>query len=184
MRYLYATYPLDCPGIPEREGYLDAIREVTGDDLSAFFARYIGGTEELPYAETFAVAGLRLAWDWKKADSGATRPTLGLRSKSEGGSLKVTGVVRDGPAYAAGISADDELVALNGYRVADEGTLRERLNDCKDDDRVVLTLFRREELQTVEVTLAAAPHDMLSIEQAEHPNEVQRAIYASWLATK
>ncbi len=184
MRYLYVAYPLDGPGIPERAGYLEAIRHVTGQDLSDFFERYIGGTDELPYTDAFGAAGLRLAWDWKDKSGGEGRPALGVRTKTEGGTLKVAGVVRDGPAYQAGLTADDELVALNGYRVADENSLRERLSDRKVGEHVVLTLFRREELRTLEVTLGVAPQDKLSIELVDQPNELQREMYASWLRIK
>ncbi len=182
LRHLYAAYPLDGPGIPEREGYLGAIREVTGHDFGDFFARYIGGTAELPYTETLGAAGLELQWDWKdKAADGGARPALGLRTKSEGGLLKVTGVVRDAPAYQAGLTADDELVAVDGYRISNEASLRERLHERKVGDRVTITLFRRDELRTVELTLAPAPQDKLVLQPVGEPDELQRRIYTSWL---
>ncbi|HEX6293454.1 MAG TPA: PDZ domain-containing protein [Herpetosiphonaceae bacterium] len=183
LRYLFRAYPLDGPGIPERDGYLDAIREATGQDLSDFFARYIGGTDELPYAQIFEAAGLRPSWDWKEkaADGRSPRPALGIRTRHDGGQLRVSAVLSDGPAYQAGLSADDEIVAVDGYRVADEATLRERLNDRGSDARVSLTIFRREELRTIEVALAVPTHDRLTIEQVAQPDELPRRIYASWL---
>lgn len=182
MRHLYTAYPLDGPGIPEREGYLGAIQEVTGLDFGDFFARYIGGTDELPYTEILGAAGLQLQWDWKdKPTDGNVRPTLGVRVKSEGGLLKIAGVVRDGPAYQAGLTAEDELVALDGYRITDEAGLHERLNDRKVGDLVAVTLFRRDELRTIEVALEPTPQDKLVLEQAAQPDELQRLIYTNWL---
>jgi len=182
MRYLYQTYPYEVPGVPERKGYLDAIREVTGQDLAAFFERYIAGVDELPYDALFGAVGLKLMWDWKdKTANKTSRPTLGLRTKSEAGQLKVAGVVVDGPAYQAGVSADDELVALDGFRISDENTLRERLNDRRVGDRITLTLFRREELRTLEVTLDAVPHDKLKLKRVAQLDELQQHTYTSWL---
>jgi predicted metalloprotease with PDZ domain len=186
MRYLFRQYPLDGPGIPEREGYLSALREVSGQDLSDFFARYIGGTEELPFDQIFAAAGLKLRWDWKDkaADGRSPRPALGLRTRQESGQLKVAAVLTDTPAYQAGISADDEIVAVDGYRVTDDAGLRDRLNDRRSGERVTLTLFRREELRTIEVELVAAPQDTLAIEPVPQPNKQQQQIYASWLGIR
>jgi len=183
MRYLFRQYPIDGPGIPERDGYLAAIREVTGQDLSEFFARYIGGTDELPFDQTLGAAGLKLSWNWKDkaADGKSPRPILGARTKHVEGQLKVAAVPTDTPAYQAGISADDEIVAVDGYRVTDDAGLRERLNDRKVGERVTLTLFRREELRTIEVELAASAEDKLAIEPVAQPDATQQQIYAGWL---
>ena len=183
MRYLFRQYPIDGPGIPERDGYLAAIREVTGQDLSEFFARYIGGTDELPFDQTLGAAGLKLSWNWKdKATDGTSpRPMLGARTKHVEGQLRVAAVLTDTPAYQAGISADDEIVAVDGYRVTDDAGLRERLNDRKVGERVTLTLFRREEIRTIEVELAASAGDKLAIEPVAQPDAIQQQIYAGWL---
>jgi predicted metalloprotease with PDZ domain len=186
LRYLFKTYPLDGPGIAERAGYLAALREVTGHDLSDFFAQYIGGTAELPYDDLLAAAGLKLTWDWKEKaiNGGGPRPVLGIRGKHESGQIRVAAVLADGPAYRAGLSADDEIVAVNGYRVTDDAGLRERLNDRRSGDRVTLTIFRREEQRSIEVELAAASPDKLVIEPVVQPDDLQQRIYESWLAQR
>jgi predicted metalloprotease with PDZ domain len=181
MRYLHQAYPLDGPGIADRYGYVEAIKDVTGQDLTDFFDRYIAGTNELPYDELLGAAGLALRWDWKDKTNGEPQPTLGVRLKQAGGQLLVASVVSDGPAYAAGLHADDEIVAIDGYRVADEASLRDRLHDHRAGDTVALTIFRREELRGVHVVLAPAPHDTLTLEQVADPTDEQRRVRASWL---
>jgi predicted metalloprotease with PDZ domain len=126
-------------------------------------------------------AGLALRWDWKDKTNGEPQPTLGVRLKQAGGQLLVASVVSDGPAYAAGLHADDEIVAIDGHRVADEASLRDRLHDHRAGDTVALTIFRREELRGVHVVLAPAPHDTLTLEQVADPIDEQRRVRASWL---
>lgn len=181
MRYLYHAYPIDGPGIADRHGFIEAIKNVTGHNLNEFFNRYIAGTDELPYADLFSVAGLELTWDWKDTQNGEPKPTLGVRLVERSGQLMVANVLRDGPAYAAGLNADDEIVALNGYRVTDEAGLRTRLDDLHPGDIVTLTVFRREELRAIDVTLATAPYDKLTIQLIEEPSDVQQLIYNGWL---
>lgn len=182
MRYLWQAYPLSGPGIPERAGYLEAIREVTGLELDEFFARYIGGVDELPFAELFAAAGLSMRWDWaNKSPDGTPRPALGVRTKRDGGQLKVTHVLRDTPAYNAGLNADDEIIAVDDFRVADDATLRDRLDDHGEGEAVTLTVARREQLRTIAVTLAQPAPDKLAIERAAEPDHQQRRLYDRWL---
>jgi predicted metalloprotease with PDZ domain len=181
MRHLYQAYPVDGPGVADRDGYVKAIKQVTDQDLSDFFERYIAGTDELPYDELLGGAGLKLRWDWEDKTNGAAKPTFGVRLKQANGQLLVASVLSDGPAYAAGLHADDEIVAIDGYRVNDEGSLRERLHDRRMDDTVTLTVFRREELRTIDVALAPAPHDTLVIEPVAEPTTAQQRICAEWL---
>lgn len=182
LRHLFQAYPLSSPGIPERAGYLAAILEATGLDLGEFFTRYIGGVEELPYSELLGAVGLTLRWDWaNKAPDGTPRPALGVRTRRDSGQLKITTVLRDTPGYAAGLNADDEIIALDDFRVADDGALRERLDDRRSGDVVTLTVARREQLRTIPVTLAAPAPDKLVIERVAEPDEQQRRIYQRWL---
>jgi predicted metalloprotease with PDZ domain len=181
MCHLYQTYPIDEPGVADRHGYVQAINDMTGQDLGDFFERYIAGMDELPYDELLGAAGLRLRWDWKDAPNGEPKPTLGVRLKQNGGQLLVASVLSDGPAYAAGLSADDEIVAIDGHRVVDEASLRDRLHDHRAGDQVTLTVFRREELRTIDIPLAPAPHDKLHLEQVADPTDEQRRVQRSWL---
>jgi len=181
MRHLYQAYPVGGPGVADRQGYVQAIKDVTSQDLTAFFDRYIAGTDELPYDELLGAAGLTLRWSSTNATNGEAKPTLGVRLKQAGGQLLVASVLSNGPAYAAGLHADDEIVAIDGHRVADEASLRDRLHDHHAGDRVVLTLFRREELRSVDVVLVPAPHDKLILEQVADPTDEQQRVRASWL---
>jgi len=181
MRHLYRTYPIDRPGVADRHGYIQAIKDVTDQDLTDFFDRYIAGTDELPYDDVLGAAGLALRWDWKDKTNGEAKPTLGVRLKQAGGQLLVASVISDGPAYAAGLTADDEIVAINGYRVNDEAGVRERIHDRRVGEYVTLAVFRREELRTIPVPLAPAPHDMLVIAPVAEPTTEQQRIRAGWL---
>jgi predicted metalloprotease with PDZ domain len=105
-----------------------------------------------------------------------------LNGRVEGGRLKVASLRSTGPAYAAGISAGDEVVALDGWRV-DEARLNARVGERSPGDSVTLSVFRRDELLHIPVTLAAAPFDKLALVRAERPSELQERVYRDWLRT-
>jgi predicted metalloprotease with PDZ domain len=54
-----ASYYLHGRGYTE-EDVVRAVSEVMGTDMHPWFARYVGGVEELPWEETLALAGMRL----------------------------------------------------------------------------------------------------------------------------
>ena len=63
---------------------------------------------------------------------------------------------RDSPGSAAGINVDDEILAIGEFRVrADRWD--NRLDQYKVGDRVALLVARREQLQRLDLTLAAEP---------------------------
>jgi predicted metalloprotease with PDZ domain len=96
------------------------------------------------------------------------------------GPSTVASVLADSPAMEAGIYADDEIVALDGYRVDGAGLLA-RCEEKKPNDAVRVTLFRRDQLIEVTVQLSAKPADALYLARVENPTPAQRAAYFKWL---
>ncbi len=180
LRQLYAAYPISGPGIPEEGALLAVVEELTGDRqgvFGEFFARYVSGVAELDYARALAVAGLELHWERK-----GPRAWLGCSFKRQGERTLIESVRSDGPAWASGVYAGDELLALDGWRVNDE-RLNERLEERQPGDTVRLTLFRGDALIEAPVTLAEAPPDRAVIAPVAASDDAQRRAYRSWLGT-
>ncbi|MEM8532256.1 MAG: PDZ domain-containing protein [Chloroflexota bacterium] len=185
MRYLYASYPADKPGFPEQSGFRDAVETVgtlNGRKMyDGFFEQYIAGTDELDYETAFRYAGLQMIWGYTPPlRRTGLPPWLGINTQTQQGRLRVISVRSDGPASLASIYANDELIALDGFRV-NEQSLNERLAERQPGQEVVLSLFRRDELLHIPVTLRTAPPNTLSIVPIDQPNRTQRTIYESWL---
>ncbi|NTW04108.1 MAG: PDZ domain-containing protein [Oscillochloris sp.] len=184
IRELYGRYPITGPGIPEDGAVLAAVEAVAGEHNGAFrdfFARYIAGTAELAYDVALATAGLELHWGHRQLRKNGVMPAwLGLKFKRQGERTLVSSVRTDSPAYAAGIYADDELLALDGWRV-DEEKLNARLSERLPGDVVRLSFFRGDTLLEVAVTLAEAPYDSLGIATLASPDALQQRILHDWL---
>jgi predicted metalloprotease with PDZ domain len=184
IRELYGRYPLSGPGIPEQGGVLAAVEAVAGaydGAFRAFFARHIAGTAELDYAAALAVVGLELRWGYRQPRAGGAAPAwLGLKFKRQGDHTLVASVRSDSPAYSAGIYAEDELLALDGWRV-DEEKLNARLAEHAPGDSVRLSLFRGDTLIELHMTLTEAPYDSLVITAVAAPDDLQRRIFRDWV---
>jgi predicted metalloprotease with PDZ domain len=86
-----------------------AVEKVAGRSFEDFFARYVSGTDELPYREVLALAGLELA------SRGQTRADLGFTTGRGPGDAAVVARVEQGTEAArAGLRAGDVLLELEG----------------------------------------------------------------------
>jgi predicted metalloprotease with PDZ domain len=186
LRALYARHVEG--GLPE-----DGVERVAAEVLGAepareFFDRYVRGVE--PLAPDLDLVGLRLlrrpaaAFDDRggtppKPDEG--RPPAGfLGVELAPGPKLVVQTTREGsPAWRAGLYAEDEIVAEDGFRV-DRAGLWDRLCQEGPQGRLRLTVFRRDELLEVEVPLAPAPEDTVWLEPVPDASPEARAAFEAW----
>ena len=81
--------------------------ELSGLDLKRFFTEAIHGTRDLPLKTLLSSFGIRLMAEKAK------KPSLGVKTASEGNDLRLATVYDGGEAQAAGLSAGDVLVAID-----------------------------------------------------------------------
>jgi predicted metalloprotease with PDZ domain len=175
---------LDDAGFAEPDGYLAAVEKVAGDQGGAFkkfFERFVAGTAELDFDRALGHAGLALAWTRASAADGDRQGWLGAATRTEGRSLVVASVRSDGPAEAAGIYAGDEVLAIDGARV-DAARLASRVAERPPGSTVRLTVFRRDVLQEIPVTLGEPPAESATIVPIEGATVEQAALREAWLA--
>jgi predicted metalloprotease with PDZ domain len=96
-----------------------------------------------------------------------------------GAGLTVKSVREGSPAWRAGLTADDELLAESGFRLDSKG-LQQRLEEHGPAGRLRLTLFRRDELLEVEVPLAEPPEDTVWLEPLPGATPSQQAAFEAW----
>jgi predicted metalloprotease with PDZ domain len=175
LRALESRYPLHLPGIPEDDTMERLIAEVCDIEyalVAQFFAAYIYGRDELPYAELLATVGLHAQWHHVDDITAG----MGLTLRQDGQRLLVSAVFLDSSAMHAGIAPHDEIIALNGNRV-DLARWRARMRDQVVGDVVTVSYFRRDELRTVSVVLEAEPATALRLQRQGDGVEFER-----WLA--
>jgi predicted metalloprotease with PDZ domain len=184
MRLLWTRFGEPDVGFPE--GTVEALAaEVAGRDLTAFFDRYLRSTEELDFDGPLAAAGLALRPAHEpRPGAGAwgarTEPRTGIQLKVEGGRAVVANVLAGTPAWRAGVNAGDELVALDGLRTSAE-TMGMRMAEKPHGSRVALTVFRRDELLTVEMEVEHVPPARLAVRPVDAPTPEQKALLEHWL---
>lgn len=82
-------------------------------------------------------------------------PCLGIQSRPDLLPCQVTEVLPNGAAAAAGLKANDEILALNGQQVRNFSELVEMLKEHEVGEAVLLEVHRNGEPQEIEVTLGS-----------------------------
>jgi predicted metalloprotease with PDZ domain len=160
------------------------VEEASGVGLDDFFAQWVRGREDHDPNPLLATVGLRARpATCDEDDEQQPQPWLGANLKDESAGATVGAALEGGPALAAGIYAGDEIVAMDGFRV-DCTTLKERIALKRPGDRVTLTLFRRDELRTVQLTLGEKPPEKYELVAVESPSEAQKAAFKAWMTSE
>ena len=157
--------------------------QVSGINLKAFWDTAVEGTSELDYSEALDTWGLRF-----KAAAPATPATpdraakawLGVVTRNDNGRLVVTQVQRAAPADVAGINVDDEILAIDDFRVRAD-RFDNRLEQYKPGDTVSVLVARREQLLRIAVPFGAEPVKGWRLEVNPNATETQRRLLDAWL---
>lgn len=185
MRLLYAEYGKEGKGFPEGE-FKKTCERVAGN-LDRFFADLVDGTEDVPWNKYLGYAGVKLEREPKRPDEGEparkAKAWMGIGSSKVGGVLTVANVVEGSPAWKAGLSAKDEVIALDGAKLSADD-FEKRLDECDPGDRLRVTFFRSGYLRDAEVTLGAKENVTWVIRKAKSPTPAQKRVFEGWLWSK
>ncbi|MBL8378583.1 MAG: M61 family metallopeptidase [Burkholderiales bacterium] len=141
--------------------------------LSAYIDAAVDGTADLPLAALLRQVGVLL-----KVESG-THPALGARVAAAPGGIKLTHVLDGGGAQAAGLSAGDVIIALDGLRASTDA-LEAMLARKRVGATVAVHAFRRDELIERDVVLCAAELKV-SATRMSHASTPADRLARSWL---
>jgi predicted metalloprotease with PDZ domain len=179
FRLLWERYYAQRRGYPE-DGFQTAAEEVAGRPLDDFFARYVSGTDELPYDEVLAVVGLSAR---QVANPEEPAATFGWRLRKQGSDVTIVGVLPESPALSAGIMRDDVLLSVGGEEVT-SADLHPLLSQRAPGDVVTVTVRRAGAEIEREVTLGGGGNLEWTVAPVDSPTERQLRLRAGWLASR
>ncbi|WP_299495536.1 PDZ domain-containing protein [uncultured Shewanella sp.] len=150
------------------------LKTLSGQDYQQWWSQYVESPVQLEFSELLETAGIVITYKDGMRDIPFTGVTF------EEGSLVMLEVLRDSPAWNAGLTLGDELVAINGLKVTPE-ELEKRIQDFTAGQTITLTVFQEQQLKAVPVTLAAQPNSPLQLSSVKSPTREQKAFLTAWL---
>ena len=165
------------------QGYTDAefravVSEVAGHDLSGWLARALDETGELDYTPLLDWFGLRFAPPVE--EEGEPAAWLGAKTEVREGRLIVTEVREGAPGFEAGLNVDDEILAIDDFRVPPAG-LDDRLSRYRPGDELSVLVSRRERLLRLTVKAGEKPSETWKLEVDPEAPEETKSRRAAWL---
>lgn len=163
MQLLYNKYALELKrGFTEAE-FEQELSNYCGEDMHAFFANYVNGTQIIPYQKYFEPMGLTVK------DVTSSQTSIG--ATFDGNEVvKVKAVRRGSAAEEAGLSVGDEVLICNGYRI-NKDMLEGMLNSLSSGESMMLTVARDEKVFQVKFIMKnyTKPQFSIQIKDANAP---------------
>lgn len=173
MQKLWADfYGKDGSGFTSDE-FQKCLEEFIGEDMNWFFAAHVYGTETINYAKFFTGVGLKQIKTREQE-----KAYLGVRASDQGGRLIVTTVFKGSAAEEQGISVNDEIIAVNGYRV-NSSSFNEMLSSVQIGDKVDFIISRDDIIKSYTITLGIQGTERYKYDQS-HTDQSKKN-YDYWL---
>jgi predicted metalloprotease with PDZ domain len=161
------------------EDFARVVSDVAGSDMSDFFARYIRGTEPLPYDDALASVGLRLV---KTLESQPYTGGIVIDQQDRQG-LRLGILRNDSPAERGGLQQGDVLVSIGGTPVSRQDWAF-TLNRYKQGDRVPIKVRRFRQELDLTIQLDAPELYTYRIEEDPNASAEARSLREAWLGGK
>ena len=173
MQVLYQTYFLGYNrGFSDQE-FQDAVTQIAGVDMNAFFKQYVYNTQKIPFDSIAQDMGFDLIDNFADEE----KVYIGLNVNNTKNT--VTSVERNSPAWQSGVNVGDEIIAINDVRF--NGDLSAGLNGVKINQEINLLFSRNGIVKQVKLKVANTPYVNYFLEASASPSEQQKKIIKSWL---
>ncbi len=140
-------------------------------DWKPWFEEHIFRAEQLNYQPAYDWLGL------ERVQGNSVEVEIGCEFVSRDGRWMVTKVIRDAPGSMSGLQVDDELIAVEGWRLPKDNW-RDRLQQLKGQS-LTCTVARRGQLKEVSVLPRKRTNNTLRF--TEHATYDQHVNRRSWL---
>lgn len=191
MREMWLRYGKQGKGVPEN-GIEKVVADVTSLDLQSLFDLGLRSTAELPLTDCLSEFGVAMKLLPAKSsdDKGGvlgdkereqqSYTGIGAKWTSKNSGIKIQQVFDDGAAQNAGISAGDEIVAVDGLKMSAK-QFENYILDTDAGDQIEVHLFRRDQLMSLVLQPQQAAFDTCYFELTEPSDEAVKQRQSDWL---
>ncbi|WP_298439880.1 PDZ domain-containing protein [uncultured Ferrimonas sp.] len=146
------------------------INKIANKDSQMWWQQHIEQPLNLDFEAMLAQVGLTMKWPTKQILD------MGVSIDDDN---RLTKVARGGPGWQAGLTAGDQILAINGLRF-DGKTWPQQWAQLADNQSVTLDLFRRDSLMSVSVTPTKIADGKLKLVPLAGATAAQQAAFTAW----
>lgn len=176
MRTIYKTYYEEKGrGFSENE-FKAELESFLDENMDDFFLHYVNGTSVPNYKEVFGAIGLNVDY------AGKVSASAGLSLTESGGKVTIRGIRSDSPGEEAGLSVNDEIIGLNGFRVTKQ-TLDKFLSAMVAGDVTNILFAREDQLFSTDLEMTNYEKPKYMYAKIEENEDLEK-LYKYWLRTE
>lgn len=103
----------------DKQGYTSynvrqLLKEITASDFTGFWSDYVDGTKEINFDELLSFYGLQ----FEKDETKKNESSIGVKLHNNNGLAQISVVDSNGPAWQAGLTSGDNIIAIDGLQVS------------------------------------------------------------------
>ncbi|NEU07528.1 M61 family metallopeptidase [Flavihumibacter sp. R14] len=160
-------------------GYTDAefksmAEKIAGKSFDKIYNDYVNGTKVIDYTQILGYAGLAL----ENTAGQKSEPYIGATTSGRDGKITINNVSRNSPAWISGLNVNDEIIAIDGFRVTD---LEKMISLKKAGDKITVLISRDGVLKNIELNLEKNQALKYRIIAVEDPTSLQLKVRSKWL---
>lgn len=168
---------------PKTKGFTNAdiqsvCEEFSGISMNDLFEWYLYSTTPLPWEKVLSYSGLQVS-----VKDSSKKINLGISLQDVGEKTRIIYITPNSPAEKALLDINDEIIALNGFRVR-ASEFNERIASMNKGDEIFVTVFRNDKLKEIKLRLEYFGTAPLIIKKIDTPTDLQKSIYESWLGER
>ncbi|MGB1038901.1 MAG: M61 family metallopeptidase, partial [Bacteroidia bacterium] len=149
--------------------FIAVCSDAAGRDMQSFFDDVIFSTKPLDYTSIFSKYGI----DIKNKNAGKTTTWSGAISRYSGGKTSISNIHTSSPVVKAGLSVNDEVIAINGWRV--NSSLESYDDNYKVGDTIEILYARDSKLHKTTLTYEKSPKVAYKLEVVDPENKLLKA---------
>ncbi|HYB76514.1 MAG TPA: PDZ domain-containing protein [Nitrososphaerales archaeon] len=168
--------------LKQDRGYTDEEFEATcvglgGLEAKEVFDARVKGRMDVDYDRYLGFAGLRLT---KKDEHADGKGFLGVKLRSEAGKTTVASELAGSPAEAMGLSVNDEILAIGGYRMSSD-KISFSVETTNPGDSMKFTIARNGRLMDLNGLIGKRPSFEHRIQPMPGASDTQKALFKGWM---
>lgn len=175
MQHLYNEYHIKQKRGFTSEEFEKDVAAMLGRDMSKFFNEYVHGVTQIPYQDYLNYVGLELV-----DKNTEQKVAFGAKYSEKNGVYKIYRVMRGTSAYESGLNVNDEIIAVNGYRLT-KGNESKLIKDAKEGDTLEVTISRDNIIRTIPVKMIKSTKHDYELKKLEKPSKQQAKLYKAWM---
>ena len=174
MRTLYKEFYQEKKRGFTDEEFREVCERTAGTKLAEFFDNYIYSTSDVDFAKYFEYAGLKADTELRP------RPGAYLGADIANNGTVISRVEVDSPARAAGLSAQDQILGIDGSPIGNR-KMDDILKTKQPGETMSVLVARGNRFEEISVTLGTKMERSFKLTAIDNPTPLQAAILKDWL---